>query len=322
MGISPKSTYFESHEIPLLNLFYSHTGCECPPGFHGPICEFRDSELATNCTLSCSNEGKCRTGSKDMSLIDQFGSELDDFNQTHTENWEHCVCPDGFFGVQCEHELEICPGGNHVCLHGSSCVEQSGTTELSHECDCDGGFDSVEKYAGKYCQYTSTDICTKNGHPGVGKANFAFCVNSGKCKARVDDTEPHPGCICPEGFAGDHCEFLEGNVPDTSGSATDTDNQSSNAANNSSIESGNHNSGLIIGICVVLVAILATGAIALVVIREQKQGKEDIIVETNISPTAETEPSAPFSHDSDVQETITDFPGIKEDKTMQTVEIV
>jgi hypothetical protein len=47
----------------------------------------------------------------------------------------------------------------------------------------------VEKYAGKFCQYTSTDICTRNGRPGVGKANFAFCVNNGRCVKKVDDTE-------------------------------------------------------------------------------------------------------------------------------------
>jgi hypothetical protein len=126
-------------------------------------------------------------------LIAQFGEDLESFNNaTHLGLWEHCVCPDGFFGIQCEHQLEICPGGDHVCLHGSKCVAQGETVDgdLSHKCDCDHGFDAVEKYAGKFCQYTSTDICTKNGRPGVGKANFAFCVNNGTCKKKVDDTEP------------------------------------------------------------------------------------------------------------------------------------
>ncbi len=76
-------------------------------------------------------------------------------------------------------------------------------------CDCDSAFDSLEKYAGKFCQYSSTDICTKNGQPGMGKANFAFCVNNGICKGKVEDGEDPPGCTCPEGFYGDHCEYLE-----------------------------------------------------------------------------------------------------------------
>lgn len=108
--------------------------------------------------------------------------------------------------------MEICPGGDHVCLHGSQCVvrnEGGSTGEEKYMCDCDAAFDSLEKYAGKFCQYSSTDICTKNGQPGMGKANFAFCVNNGQCMGKVDDGEDPPGCFCPEGFYGDHCEYLE-----------------------------------------------------------------------------------------------------------------
>ena len=141
------------------------------------------------CELTCQNGGKCRNGKKDNALLEQFGDELQKFNETH-RLWEHCVCPEGFFGIQCEHQLEICPGGEHVCLHGSKCVPQdevNGGTD--HSCDCDEGFNGQAKYAGKYCQYTSTDICTVSGKPGVGKANFAFCVNDGKCRMKVQDNE-------------------------------------------------------------------------------------------------------------------------------------
>jgi hypothetical protein len=87
---------------------------------------------------------------------------------------------------------------------------EGGTTgELHYTCDCDTAFDSLEKYAGKFCQYTSTDICTKNGQPGMGKANFAFCVNNGVCKGKINDGEDPPECTCPDRFYGDHCEYLE-----------------------------------------------------------------------------------------------------------------
>jgi hypothetical protein len=150
---------------------------------------------------------------KDNSLFKELGSGIGGFNETHhSELFEHCVCPHNFFGIQCEHKLEICPGGDHVCLHGSQCVaknEGGSTADKHYVCDCDSAFDSLDKYAGKYCQYSSTDICTKNGQPGMGKANFAFCVNNGMCKGKVEDGEDPPGCTCPEGFYGEHCEYLE-----------------------------------------------------------------------------------------------------------------
>ena len=268
-------------------------------------------------------------GVKDMEVIDNGGAELDGYNQTHTSTWEHCVCPEGYFGVQCEHELEICPGGDHVCLHGAKCVAEDETTNNpSHSCDCDSGFDAIEKSAGKYCQYTSTDICTKNGQPGVGKANFAFCVNSGTCKAQVEDNEPHPGCTCPDGFAGDHCEFLEGNVPDGgSAGATAAENQSpNNDVKNPSGSSGSKTRGLAIAVVVLLVAAFAITA--LVTVRQRKQGKDDFSINTsNISASAETEPSRPaWSDASEVVEATIEFPGIlpkiKADKSMEAVEII
>ena len=179
----------------------------------GPSCEYHREEDDV-CNLTCQNDGECRAGMKDNSLISNLGKGMDAFNATHhSELFEHCVCPHDYFGIQCEHSLEICPGGDHVCLHGSQCIAQNeggtdgdGTTHYT--CNCDAAFDSLDRYAGKFCQYTSTDICTKNGQPGMGKANFAFCVNNGICNYKINDGEDPPGCNCPEGFTGEHCELL------------------------------------------------------------------------------------------------------------------
>jgi hypothetical protein len=77
-------------------------------------------------------------------------------------------------------------------LHGSACVAEDEVGEDGqHTCNCDQATSGVEMYAGKYCQYTSTDICTKSGKPGVGRANFAFCVNDGVCKSKVSDNEEY-----------------------------------------------------------------------------------------------------------------------------------
>lgn len=171
----------------------SHLGCDCKDGYHGPSCEHSPEtpkEEVETCELMCRNGGQCRTGAKDNSLFSQFGADLDKYNVTNI-NWEHCVCPEGFFGMLCEHQLDMCPGGEHVCLHGSKCVAVNETNPdgSDHVCDCEHGFNSLEKFAGKFCQYESTDICTKDGKPGVSKANFAFCVNNGKCKGRVDNNQ-------------------------------------------------------------------------------------------------------------------------------------
>lgn len=188
-----------------------HLGCDCPEGQFGPACEYHREE-DSSCNLTCMNGGECRAGKKDNSMIEQLGKGLDDYLSTHhSELFEHCVCPSNYFGIQCEHKLEICPGGDHICLHGSECIPHNeGQTHGStyFTCDCDSAFDALDRYAGKFCQYSSTDICTKNGQPGMGKASFAFCVNNGVCKARVEDGEDPPGCDCPEGFKGDRCEYL------------------------------------------------------------------------------------------------------------------
>lgn len=110
----------------------------------------------------------------------------------------------------------------------------------------------------------STDICTTNSQPGVGKANFAFCVNNGLCKAKVGDNQPHPGCNCEEGFSGDHCEFLgdggDGSSNSGSGSSLSSSGSDSNtSANVSTTESSDvvqANQSLIIAISCLLVAVI------------------------------------------------------------------
>jgi hypothetical protein len=218
---------------------------------------------------------------KDNSLIEKLGKEMSAYNATqHSELFEHCVCSSGFFGIQCEHKLEICPGGDHVCLHGSQCVAQNeggsnGNDEVHHTCDCDHAFDAVERYAGKFCQYTSTDICTINGQPGMGKANFAFCVNNGTCKGRVNDGEDPPGCNCLQGYSGDHCEYLlsDDDVDFWNGENSDVpivDKDPSSSITESGVSSGSseqpyQKNGLVIGLSSVVIVIVVL--IALIILR-------------------------------------------------------
>ena len=71
----------------------SHLGCDCPTGFHGPICEFKAAESTPVCDLTCDNDGVCRSGAKDLSFLDKYGPALSLFNVSYNENFEHCVCP-------------------------------------------------------------------------------------------------------------------------------------------------------------------------------------------------------------------------------------
>lgn len=111
-----------------------------------------------------------------------------------------------FFLSTCEYRVEICDD-KHVCLHGSKCV---GDMIDGYSCACDEADwknDEASAFAGDSCQYTATgtDICTI-GEEYPGKPLY-FCVNSGLCNAFVSGDQPNPGCSCPEGWMGIHCEI-------------------------------------------------------------------------------------------------------------------
>lgn len=183
----------------------SHLGCECLEGFNGPICEFRDSlKEDTECKLKCQNNGVCRNGAKDVGFLKKFNMDM----PTSTESFEHCVCPKGYVGVQCEHMVDVCPGGEHVCMNGAECVPDDSDGRLQYKCDCDTIHEPFHKYAGDFCELKSTELCTFNGRPGTGKNKDAYCVNGGRCQGHVGEKQEHPGCQCPPGFEGLHCESL------------------------------------------------------------------------------------------------------------------
>lgn len=173
----------------------SHLGCDCPDGYHGPICEFKDPDPTAPpepevqaeieeyeaCSLQCQNDGQCRNGVKDTSFLNKFGAEVTHLNQSHDENFEHCVCPEGFVGLTCEHRVESCPGGQHACFHGARCVDDGSGAS----CDCQPGFTALDKLAGKFCERQSTTLCTKASASGT--ASFAFCVNNGECVDVIEE---------------------------------------------------------------------------------------------------------------------------------------
>ncbi|KAG7356933.1 EGF-like domain containing protein [Nitzschia inconspicua] len=194
--------------------------CKCDTAWQGFHCEFavdpadlpgfRDginNQDDFSCNLPCENGGICANGVKDLGPFQNTVSDVSHLNQTFDkDHFAHCVCPEGFVGLKCQHKVEVCGNEEHVCLHGSTCVENEAG---EYTCDCslaDEIIGSKDKpvFAGNSCQYTGTDICTI-GDDYPGKPLY-FCVNGGICNAQVTPDQPDPGCSCPDDYIGSHCE--------------------------------------------------------------------------------------------------------------------
>ena len=97
-------------------------------------------------------------------------------------------------------------------MHGSKCVPDDFNEkgEIDFKCDCKGVRDIDGDYvAGEYCQHPVSEYCTKDDTRG--KSENAFCTNGGSCLAKIQGNQAHPGCLCKEGWTGDHCDFRHKN---------------------------------------------------------------------------------------------------------------
>jgi hypothetical protein len=184
---------------------YAVDADDLPPKFNDNIED--DEDDVDGCGLQCMNGGVCAEGAKDLGPIHDTISDVYHLNQTFDEeHFAHCICPEGFVGLTCQHKMEVCGDEEHVCLHGSKCVEHENG---QHACDCTKADETLGNndqplFAGDSCQYSGTDICTiGEGYPGEP---LYFCVNGGRCKAQVKADQPDPGCHCPDEYTGPHCE--------------------------------------------------------------------------------------------------------------------
>ena len=155
--------------------------CDCPQGFGGPRCDHTMSEaeiLHTKCSLDCKHGGLCQKGSKDMKT--EFGKWAEDvshlWNET-TRDLEHCICPEGFYGIACEYAIEQCAMEGHICFHGSTCVTDA--DEIG--CDCEA---AERNAAGLFCEFLATDECLQE--PQDDDTHRGFCTNGGTCVVDED----------------------------------------------------------------------------------------------------------------------------------------
>jgi len=165
------------------------------------IIQTQSQEHSAECTLNCL-KGICIPSSYTLN------GQSFQLNQ--------CQCEDGWGGVLCDEVGKSCPDGTK-CYNGAECAERKTKMETKgvnqYYCDCQTAYDH-SSFAGQMCEAPATQICEY----GVSVSKSAFCTNGGQCKDVVvkdssGEDVTHPGCKCPDGFVGDHCEYLSGTEP-------------------------------------------------------------------------------------------------------------
>lgn len=169
----------------------------------------------------CHNGGRLVRGRADYSIFPQSesGQPLS-FLQESTRQGFHCECPDGFTGLRCGRPYERCgissanrSAGSttqpHICFNHGRCLEGLNTIGSVAICDCNNATFRGKTYTGKYCEKTAPDLKTCN------RQGSQFCVH-GQCEeaaSSIENLAVHMVCACEDGYAGEHCNFLESEEP-------------------------------------------------------------------------------------------------------------
>lgn len=123
--------------------------CECPSNYNGFNCERlvdNINERSLQCSKDCLPDQECVSGqccevdpdSNPPVCKTSIAMALDDCECLNggscTSNSTACVCPPGFVGYKCEHDIDECAQPTSPCINGL-CVNQIG----SFKCYCTPG---------------------------------------------------------------------------------------------------------------------------------------------------------------------------------------
>ncbi|KAL7568590.1 hypothetical protein ACA910_002701 [Epithemia clementina (nom. ined.)] len=190
--------------------------CSCVHGYTGRHCEYEATEVRSDCPLTCSGAGTCQHGIN--SQAKKGANKVLGLQYAGSSNFMHCICEDGYAGINCEYDYIKCPDGtNEYCFHGSTCLAGVDICE----CESEGGF----KLAGDYCEFKASDHCDNPklinktdetqffASEYKMKKNSAtdkvpFCVNNGLCVQVQNENAYYCQCRENEGarWSGMRCE--------------------------------------------------------------------------------------------------------------------
>lgn len=150
------------------------------------------------------------------------GGDFTDVHEYAPARKFYCHCPTFHAGPECEVQFEQCPGtspyNETFCDNGAKCVRDINYDgEVYYHCGCDTEkTDYSSAYARRTCKRMSTVFClpedektSQEIQQSLGQAGGAYCMNGGRCKRMDSTVKRHPGCECPAGWSGLHCEYPE-----------------------------------------------------------------------------------------------------------------
>jgi len=209
--------------------------CSCPEEYTGLYCELSRNSLQIqalldekdddeeDCTLLCLNGGYCAFARRAASPAELA------LYPNYNPNWfyEHCQCPKGFYGTQCESSYDVCDDDDnnnndeeekYYCHNNSTCFyisdlnifDENDPTEdglPEYVCNCTAAQRSGKDFSGKHCEYQNSVLCNNDDDD-----NRRFCTNGGSCKKDKNDLW---SCTCPKGYKGDYCEYAPGTFAET-----------------------------------------------------------------------------------------------------------
>ena len=165
--------------------------CNCLLGFTGALCESR----IDYCNHSLCMGGQCANLTGGYTCICPPGGRQDttcgcypglcvNGSCNSTGGYAVCMCPNGFSGVRCETDLDLCEI-QKPCSEFGSCMEST-DGQLTF-CVCQS------THTGADCS-TPIDPCFD-----------VTCNSRGECMPLPDGYT----CVCEIGFSGDECEVLD-----------------------------------------------------------------------------------------------------------------